>query len=198
MASIQKTQGITLYPLELLAANAVGISPAYDVPNTLAASIFVHVGRTDTSGDLTNGIEIRVEASAKSSGNDQWFPLAIFKTGRTVPESEVITVAASGTRNLTVASTTNLAKGDIIFVKHSTLELSEFHRVKATTPNATVHIVDPIANTQTSSTIYDQAEMFVAQLDLTAIGRIRLVADGSGGGRTFAVEAYMVTGDSIS
>ena len=54
-----------------------------------------------------------------------------------------------------------------------------------------------LVNAQTGSTIYDQGEFFSTVLDLTAIGRIRLVADFSGTGQACAVEAYMVTADSI-
>lgn len=37
----------------------------------------------------------------------------------------------------------------------------------------------------------------MAQLDLSSIGRLRLVVDGRNTGQAVAVEAFMVTADSI-
>jgi hypothetical protein len=82
-------------------------------------------------------------------------------------------------------------------VKNSVLANSEFARIKSVSTNASVSIIDGLTNTQTGSTIYNQGEMFTAQLDLTAVGRIRLVADASSTGKTIVVEAFMVTGDTI-
>jgi hypothetical protein len=45
--------------------------------------------------------------------------------------------------------------------------------------------------------ISDQAEMYVASVDLTGIGRIRVVADNANSARTIYASALMVTGDSI-
>jgi hypothetical protein len=69
--------------------------------------------------------------------------------------------------------------------------------VKAISTNTSITLEDNLANAQTGSTIYDSAEYFVAQLDLSSIGRLRLVVDGRNTGQAVAVEAFMVTADSI-
>jgi len=43
----------------------------------------------------------------------------------------------------------------------------------------------------------DLAEFYVAQLDLTAITRIRLVVDNTSTANAIAVESHVITGDSL-
>lgn len=197
MANITKTQGTSVLSLQSVASNSVVISSVIDVATKLAASIFIHFGRRATTA-LTEGMEFRVEASSKSSGDGHWYPLATFKTAVTAAESEAVSgTVSSGTNVITVASTTNLVAGDMIFIDNGTIANSEWGRIKSIVTNTSVTIEDNLVNAQTGATIYDQAEMFVAQLDLTAVARIRLVADGRNTGQAVAVEADMVTGDSI-
>lgn len=197
MATITKTQATSLLSLQSVASNSVVISSAQDVSTKLAATVFIQFGRRATTA-LTTGANFRIEASAKSSGDGFWFPLATFTTATAASESEAVSgTVSSGTNVITVASTTNLTAGDIIYVDNGTIANSEWGRVKSIVASTSITIEDNLVNAQTSSTIYDQAEMYVAQLDLTAIGRIRLVADCSGTGQATAVQAYMVTGDSI-
>lgn len=199
MATVTKTQGIVVLPLQIVAADTVVTSDPVDVSTAFSGSVFIHFGRTDTTGTLDAAALIRIEASADDTGNNQWFPLVNFRSNRTTPASEVLTsTIAAATKTLTMASTTGFARGDVILIKNSTFANSEFHRIVAVTTNTSVTIIDGITNSQTGSTIYNQAEMYVSQLDLTAIGRIRVVADCSDTGRETAIAAYLVTGDSIS
>ena len=197
MANLTKTQGTSLLSLQSVASNSVVISSAVDVSSKLAATVFIHFGRRATTA-LTEGMEFRVEASSQSSGDGHWYPLAAFKTNTTAAESEAVSgTVNSGTNVITVASTTNLVAGDVIFIDNGTIGNSEWGRIKSISTNTSVTIEDNLVNAQTSAMIYDQAEMFVAQLDLSAIGRIRLVADGRNTGQAVAVEAHLVTGDAI-
>lgn len=199
MATITKTQGTSLITLQELTANTVLKSSAQDVTTKLAAMVFIHFGLTDPTGVLSAGVEFRVEASAKSSGNDQWFPISSVRTYTAAPEAEAVSgTVTSGTTLVTVSSTTNLTVGDIVFIKNTTLANSEWGRIRAVSTNASITLIDSLTNTQTGSTIYDLAEMYAIPIDLTAIGRIRLVADGSGTDKDTVVESYMVTGDAIS
>ncbi len=197
MASITKTQGTSLLSLQSLASNTVAISSAVDASTKLAATVFIHFGRRAATA-LTEGVEFRIEASAKSSGDGFWFPLASFKTAIAAAESEAVSgTVSSGTNVITVASTTNLVAGDAVFIDNGTIANSEWGRVKSIVASTSITIEDDLVNAQTGATIYDQAEFYLAQLDLTAVGRIRLVADGRNTGQAVAIEAHMVTGDSI-
>jgi len=199
MAVISKTQGISLLTLQELASNTVVLSTAQDVSEKLGATIFIHFAVIDASGPLSDGVEFRIEASAKSSGNDQWYPLQTFKTYTAAPEAEAVSgTVTSSTSIVPVASTTNFSAGDIVFFKNTTIGNSEWGRIKTVTANASITLIDGLTNAQTGSTIYDLSEMYTSQIDLTSIGRIRLVADGSRTGKAVALEAWMITGDSIS
>lgn len=197
MATITKTVGTSLLSLQSVASNTVVISSAQDVSTKLAATVFIHFGRRATTA-LTEGMEFRIEGSSKSSGDGHWYPLATFKTAIAAAESEAVSgTVSSGTNVITVASTTNLTVGDLIYIDNGTIGNSEWGRIKSVSTNTSVTIEDNLVNAQTGATIYDQAEFYVAQLDLTAVGRIRLVANGCNTGQAVAVEAHMVTGDSI-
>jgi hypothetical protein len=197
MAAITKTQGTQLLALQSLASNTVVISSAQDVSTKLAATVFIHFGRRAATA-LTEGVEFRVEASAKSSGDGFWFPLASFKTAIATAETEAVSgTVSSGTNVITVASTTNLVAGDLIYIDNGTIANSEWGRIKSIVSNTSVTIEDNLVNAQTGATIYDQAEFYVAQIDLTAVGRIRIVMDGRNTGQATAIQAFMVSGDSI-
>jgi hypothetical protein len=198
MATLSKTQGTSLVSLQQVASNDKVVGSAQDVSTKFAATVFIHLGRDDTGGALAAPVEFRVEGSAKSSGNDHWYPLQVFRSGLTVPESEALSgTVNAGATSFTVASTTNLAAGQIIFIKNGTLGNSEFARINKIV-TTTITPIDALTNAQTGSTLYNQGEMFTANLDLTAVGRIRLVVDAGATGRTVVVEALMVTGDSIA
>jgi len=197
MSTLSKTQGTSLLSLQSLASNSVVISSAVDVSTKLAATVGIHFGRRIATA-LTEGVEFRIEASTKSSGDGHWYPLAVFKTAIATSEAEAVSgTVASGTNVITVASTTNLVAGDKVYIDNGTIANSEWGRIKSIVGSTSITIEDNLVNAQTGATIYDQAEFYVASLDLTAVGRIRLVVDGRNTGQAVAVEAHIVTADSI-
>lgn len=197
MATITKTAGTSLLSLQSLASNSVVISSVADVSTKLAATVFIHFGRRAATA-ITEGVEFRVEASSKASANGHWYPLATIKTAVAASESEAVSgTVSSGTNVITVASTTNLVAGDVVYIDNGTIANSEWGRVKSISANTSITIEDNLVNAQTGATIYDQAEMYAVQVDLTAVTRLRVVADGRNTGQAVAVEADMVSGDSI-
>lgn len=198
MAVINKTAGTSILSLQSVAASTVLISSVQDVSTKLAATIFIWFGRRSATA-AGAGVNFRIEASGESSGDKSWMALYTFTSGFAACESEAVsgTVSAAATV-ITVASTTNLTIGDYIYIDNGTIANSEWQRIKSVSANTSVTIEDALANAQTSSTLYDSAEQYVAQLDLTGISRIRIVADGASFTQSFAVKALMVSGDSIS
>lgn len=198
MAALSKTQGTGFFSLQSVASNTVVIGSAVDVSAKFAATVFIHFGRRATTA-LTLPMILRIEASSKSSGDGHWYPLRVLETGVATSESEAVSgTVNSGTNVITVASTTNLAAGDLVYIDNGTIANSEWGRVKSISANTSITIEDNLVNAQTGATIYDQAEFYAVQLDLTAVGRIRFVADGKGTGQAVAVEAHIVTADSLS
>ncbi len=204
MASLVKTQAISLISLQTIASAAVVLGAAQDVSTKLAATVFIHVGRKATTA-LTNGLKVRIEASAKGSLDGYWFALAEFITGVAVSTTTptLTTGTTAGDIILPMTATAGIVIGDKVYISEAGGETnSEFGRVKLVTTNTSITIEDGTLfnHTVTTSDVWSQAEFFTAQVDLTGIGRIRVVADAAYAltGQTTVVEAFMVTGDSIA
>ncbi|HMJ84034.1 MAG TPA: hypothetical protein VK504_12735 [Vicinamibacterales bacterium] len=194
---LAKTVNQSLLSLQSVASNTVVVGSAVDVSTKFTAFIGVHFGRR-TASALTTGGKIRIEGSMKSSGDGHWFVLAEFQSAIAAAESEAVSgTVNAGTNVITVASTTNLTAGDLVFIDNGTIANSEWGRVKSISSNVSITIEDNLVNAQTGATIYDNAELFTAYIDLAAVTRIRAVADFSGTGQACAIEIIMVTADSI-
>lgn len=203
MAAIAKTQGTSLVSLQTLASAAVVLGAAQDVSTKLAATVFIHIGRTIATA-LTNGVKARIEASAKGSLDGYWFTLAEFITALTVSSTTatLTTGTNAGDTVMPMTATAGIVIGDKVYIREAGAETnSEFGRVKLVTANTSITLEDGalFAHTVTTTKIWSQAEFFSVQLDLTAVGRLRVVFDAAYAlsGQTVAVEAFMVTGDSI-
>lgn len=200
MASIIKTSAVSVLTLQSVAASTVLKSSDISVPTQLAATMLIHFGRRAATA-AGAGVNFRVEVSSETSGDGFWVPLAILTTDFVACEAEAATgTNASGQAVITVASTTNLTAGDIVFMDNTTITNSEWGRIKSISAGVSITLEDNLTNAQSTgaSTIYDRAEMYAVQLDLTAAKRLRLVVDGSLFTQAFAVRARLITGDSIS
>lgn len=198
MGAFSKTTATSVLALQSLASNSVVISNDIDVSTKIAVMFALHFARRAATA-LTVGCKFRFEASTKASGSGHWYPVAEFQSLIATAESEAVSGTVNASQNVvTVASTTNLTAGSIIYIDNSTIANSEWHRIKSVSTNTSITLEDNLVNAQTGSTIYAQAEMFVARIDVAAIKRMRLVVDGSGTGQAVAVECDMVTGDSFA
>jgi len=116
--------------------------------------------------------------------------------GSSVADQAVNGTVAAGATVITIADTTGFVAGDVIFIEHTTPANSEWARIKSISAGVSVTIEEALINAQTGATVFDQAEIYApVSVDLKGLagaGRVRVVADGSGGGQAFAVEAIMV------
>lgn len=197
-STYNKTQGTSVLSLQSVASGAVLISSAIDVSTKIGATIFIHFGRRAATA-LTVGCIIRIEASSKSSGDGHWYPLFIYTSDIAAASDEAVSgTVSAGTNVITVASTTGLVVGDIIYIDNGTIGNSEWGRIKAISANVSVTIEDNLVNAQTGATLYDQAQIFRAvDINCRAIGRLRVVVDNTGTGQAIAIESHMVTADSF-
>ena len=200
MAAPSKTANTSLLSLQSIATATATISSAVDVSTKIGAFVGIHFGRRSVTA-LTGGAIFRLEGSYKTSGDGHWFVIVSYPTGVATAETEAVTgTVSAGTNVITVASTANLTAGDIIYIDNGTIANSEWGRIKSIVANTSVTIEDNLVNAQTSSTIYDQAEIISWTVDLTTIQRIRLVVDTYTGptGVNVAVEASMSTWDTFA
>ncbi len=203
MATISKTDTQTLLALQSLASNAVVISAAFDVSTKLAGLVGIHFGRRSNTA-LTEGVFLRIEASMKATGDGFWFPVASFQSQIAAVTSQAVNGTCNAGQNVVAMTATAgmnadplSAQGHIVYIDNTTIANAEFQRVKVVTTNTSITLEDNLTNAQTGATVYPGAEMFVAAIDLTAIKRIRFVANADNTGVAVAVEAWIVTGDSI-
>jgi hypothetical protein len=200
LAAPAKTAGTQILALQNVATGAVLLSAAIDVSVKFAAMVCVHVGRTNNSAPTT-ALQVRIEASAKEDPNEAgfWFPLAIFTSSINAITSQAVNgTCNSGQAVVPMASTTGETLSDLVYVKNSTIANGEFGVVKIITSNVSVTIEDNLVNAQTGSTVYPNAQRFAASLDLSAVKRLRVVANNNNGGVGFDVDAYMVTLDTVA
>lgn len=197
MATYSKTYS-TLFALASTAASSVAISSAVDVSTKMGGMVYVRFGRRSATA-AGAGVNIRLEASHASSGDNSWYPFYIYTTTAAACESEAVSgTVSSGTNVITVASTTNLAAGDIIYIDNGTIGNSEWGRIKSIVTNTSVTIEDNLVNAQTGATLYDSAEILPAVPIPAGVARIRAVLDGSSFTQAFACEIRYTTIDGIA
>lgn len=194
-----KTAAGTLLALQSVAASSVVIGTPVDLSAVLGDTlVMVRFGRRSATAAGASA-NFRVEVSFSGSVDNSWFPLAVFSTGFAACEAEAVSgTVNSGTNVITVASTTNLAASDIIFIDNGTIANSEWGRIKAISTNVSVTIEDNLVNAQTGATMYDSAEIYAPILIPKEAMRARFVADGSLYTQAFAIEARYETYDSLT
>lgn len=198
MATYGKTASGTLLALQSVAASSVVVGSAVDVSTKMGGLAYVRFGRRSATA-AGAGANIRLEASFATSGDNTWFPFAVFTTAFAACEAEAVSgTVSSGTNVITVASTTNLTAGDIIFIDNGTIANSEWGRIKSIVANTSVTIEDNLVNAQTSSTLYDAAEIYGPVAIPEGAVRIRAVDDGSLFTQAHAIEVRYTTLDGIA
>lgn len=199
MATITKTQGTEI--LAHAAATHPGsvYGPAQDVSSKLGATILMYAGFVEAAAN-TNPASFIVQVSGASSGDEDWVDVAQFTISETgTPATEAMTNTETG-KVLRCASTTGFVALDEIYIQDTgTLAASEWAKVEQIVSNTSVDITDNLTTQKDSAdVIWASAERFVLYLDLTAVGRLRVIFLHEGAaGANMHVKAVMVTGDSI-
>lgn len=202
MAAANKTpQSTALFPLQNVPAsgNVVGSDTA--VTTTIGAAILIHFGRCSSTA-FTVSPTFRLEGKFKNVAQGFWGVLQPYtpQLGASLTAQAVNGTCNAAQNVIPLASTTNFALQDIVYIKNTTIGNGEFGRVKSIVANTSITLEENLNNAQTGSTVYRAAEMYVTQLDLTSVTDIRLVVDNSANSTAngIDVEAWMVTFDAFS
>ena len=131
--TLTKTAAAVLLALTQQATAVVTIGSAVDVSTKVgAATAFIKMGRTVATA-LTNEVKFRLEASAKSSGTDEWVPIYEWTStnGKTAASSTTLSAATTTGNSTTVLTAgTGFAAGSIVYVRETgTPANSEWSRV---------------------------------------------------------------------
>jgi hypothetical protein len=199
MATPSKTANNSLIVWQDVATAAVVIGTALDVSGKFGATAFIFIGRESATAFTANWPNVRIEASAKTSGTDAWIPLVSYQpaVGSSVANTTLNGAVSAGATSFVVTAATNIAVGDVLFLKDSSTANYEIVRVKAVS-GTTITPEEAVTYSHANgSQVTDQAEVYIAQFDLTSISRIRAVIDAATSGVSFAVQVLAVTYDSV-
>jgi hypothetical protein len=201
-ATPSKTAGQTLLTITVQATATVTVGSAIDVSGKFSGRFFIEMGRTVSSA-LTNEVLFRLEGSAKTSGNDEWFPVYQFTsaTGKTACNATTLngaTTAGNTTSVLTSGTGFNAGTVDF-FYETGTLANSEISRVASLSTNTVTFEEAQTRNHTSGIAVTTLAEKFTGDLDLSNITRLRLVVDTAtlASGYSVVVLGWLITLDSV-
>jgi hypothetical protein len=200
--TLSKTIGTALLAHTQQATAVVTVGSAISVTTEMVAQIYVKMGRTVATA-LSNEIKFRLEASAKASANDEWYPVLEWTSasGKTACNSTTLNGAttAGNTTSILTSGTGFSAGARAYFRETGTPANSEWSRVKSLSSNTVTFEEGQTRDHTNSINVATLAEDFAWVVDLSAISRIRLIVDSASAasGQTVDVIAWVSTLDSM-
>jgi hypothetical protein len=174
---------------------------AQDVATKLAATLILFHASVEAAAN-TNPGKFLVQVSGSSSGDEDWTTAYEFDATISTADTEAMTATEGiGETVLAVAATAGFAANDILYIQDASVVVDgEWGRCKEIVTNTSIDLIDGLTNAKDASdVIWNDADIFICQLDLTAVGRVRVVFQHEGAaGANCHVKGLMVTGDSIA
>lgn len=183
-----------------LATGNVQVGTELNVSAIFSAFISIQMVRGSGTAFTAGWPNVRIEASAKSSGTDSWVPIWEYQmaVGASIANTTLSANVSAGATSFTVAAATNIAVGDLLSLNNSTYSVCEIIRVKGVS-GTTITPEEAVTNAYTNGdAVRDQAEVAAVQLDLSPYQRIRAVIDNAGSGQTMNARVLCSTLDSLS
>lgn len=199
MATITKTQNIDVLTHQLVTNPATVLGSAQSVTTKLGVTIAMFHASIEATAN-TNPGEFRVQWSPSSADDDDWVTIGRYTPTKTAAVTEAISGTEAADQDvIEVASTTGFASGDGLYILDAgTLADSEWAKCKLIVTDTSIDLIDGLTRAKDSSdAIWNQAEIFTHQMDLTSIGRYRVIFVHEGAGANVHVKAVATTGDSI-
>lgn len=201
MATISKTQGTAILTHQAVTHPNTVKGSAQDVSTKLAATIILFHSSIEATAN-TNPGKFLIQVSGASSGDEDWATSYEFDVTISTADTENMTATEPAAETeLAVAATAGFVANDLLYIQDAgTLANSEWARCQEISTNTFIKLIDGLTNQKDSSdVVWNDADIFICQLDLTAIGRVRVVFQHEGAvGANCHVKGLMVTGDSIA
>ena len=182
---------------------ATVVGSALDVSTKLAATLLLFHASVEATAN-TNPGEFLVQVSGAASGNEDWVTVYEFDATISTADTEAMTATEPiGETVLAVASTTGFVANDLLYIQDGSVVVDgEWGRCQEITGTPTINLVDGLTvakPTGNSCVVWNDADKFVVSLDLTAIGRVRIIFQHEGAaGCNAHIKAMAIYGDSIS
>lgn len=200
MATITKTEGTVILTHQAVTHPATVTGTELDVDGKLAATLVLYHGFVEAAVN-TNPGTFYIFTSPSASGDEDWATIAQFTVTTGTPDDESISgVEGAASTVIEVTATAGFAAGDILYIQDvGTLADSEWNRCEQIVANTSIDLIWGLTNAKDGSDhIYNDAEIFVCQVDCTAVTRILVVFQHEGAaGANVHVKGIAVTGDSI-
>lgn len=197
MATISKTAGTVVLAHTAITHPGSVFGSAQSITTDLEVTIHMRHSSVEATANTNPGSFI-VQTSAKTSGDDAWTDYAQFTASVVTDNTEAVTgTEAAGATVIECASTTGYTALTNIYFKNSTLENSEWGKIKSIVANTSVTVVDGLTNAQTGSTMHNNAEHFQCVIPASTVRyRVLFMHEGATGANC-DVLAWSVTANSI-
>jgi hypothetical protein len=200
MATISKSYADALAH-QAVTHPATVVGSALDVSTKLALTLALFHASVEAAAN-TNPGKFLVQVSGAASGTEDWATIVEFDATISTADTEAMTATeAVGEKALAVAATAGFVANDILYIQDAgTVADGEWARCREINTDATIDLVDGLTNAKDASdVIWNDADIWTCQLDLTAIGRVRVVFQHEGAaGANCHIKAMAVYGDSIA
>ena len=153
------------------------IGSALDVATYLRGVVRIFLANVETTANAT-GVSVRLEYSGEATGDD-WSKYVEWTGSTTAAETEALSDAGGEPEDettLAVASTANLAVGDLIYIRDDdSVAGGEWRRIVSVVTNTSVTIDTGLTAAKVQNDdIFDQAEIFSIPVQLEGIKRLRV------------------------
>jgi hypothetical protein len=201
MATISKSYAVALAH-QAVTHPATVVGSALDVSTKFAMTLALFHASVEAAAN-TNPGKFLVQVSGAASGNEDWAAIAEFDATISTADSEGINATEPvGETALAVdAATAGFVANDILYIQDTTVVADgEWARCREIVTNTTIDLVDGLTNAKDNAdVIWNDADIWTCQLDLTAVGRVRVVFQHEGAaGANCHIKAMAIYGDSIA
>lgn len=145
---------------------------------TITKATFILFHASVEAVENTNPGKFQIQVSCCEEGCEDWATVYEFDATISTADTENMTASEPvGETVLAVAATADFVANDVLYIQDATVVAdSEWGRCKEVVLNTSIDLVDGLANAKDSSdVIWNDADIFVCSLDLSAISRIRVL-----------------------
>lgn len=201
MATISKTQGTAVLAHQAITHPDTVKGAAQDVSTKMAATIVCYHASVEAAAN-TNPGSFLIQTSPSSAGDEDWATYAEFPATISTADTEAMTATEPvGETVLACANTTGFVATDYLYVQDASVVADgEWGRCQEIVTNVSINLIDGLTTQKDNAdVIWNDADIFTVQMDLTAVGRVRVIFQHEGAaGANVHVKAIMVTGDSFA
>ena len=147
----------------------------------------------------TNPGKFIIQVSGITVGDDDWATIDEHVVAAITPATEVFTAVGAGQTELLVASTAGFASGDGLYIQDiSDVEGCEWELCRKIVTDVSIDLIDGLSRAkETNDIAWNGAELFITEIDLHNVIRVRVVFQHEGAvGANAHVRALMTVNDN--